>query len=211
MQLIRSLDIQQPDFQWQYQLRHERDVTAQAEAVVALERFPSKSTVKALSDMIENEKCYYKIRCQSTHCLAKVANLMSTSWEGQPPMLVYFKKTYGSFAAPHISKQNDFSNLISYFLQKEIPVAMAKVRSANGICPPEILKFLLDLFKYNDNSKNTFSDCYYRAAIVDALGETVTPVVSVLQTESSITAESISPDTKQILEEVSRFLNLEIN
>ena len=27
MQLVRSLDIQQPDFQWQYQLKHERDVT----------------------------------------------------------------------------------------------------------------------------------------------------------------------------------------
>ena len=62
MQLIRSLDIQQPDFQWQYQLRHERDVTAQREAVLALERFPSKSTRKALTDMIEDEKCFYLVR-----------------------------------------------------------------------------------------------------------------------------------------------------
>ena len=62
MQLIRSLDIQQPDFQWQYQLRHERDVTAQREAVIALERFPSNSTRKALTDMIEDEKCFYLVR-----------------------------------------------------------------------------------------------------------------------------------------------------
>ena len=39
MQLVRSLDILQPDFQWQYQLRHERDITAQFEAVRALEKF----------------------------------------------------------------------------------------------------------------------------------------------------------------------------
>ena len=62
MQLIRSLDIQQPDFQWQYQLRHERDVTAQREAVMALEHFPSQSTRKALTDMIEDEKCFYLVR-----------------------------------------------------------------------------------------------------------------------------------------------------
>ncbi len=110
-------------------------------------------------------------------------------------MLATFKKMFGSFAAAHINKQNDFSNLQSYFLQKaseiiksilfsvfcgknkikfscfrlrnqEIPVAMAKLRNSHGVCPPEVLKFLLDLFKYNDNSKNNFSDNYYRAAMV---------------------------------------------
>ena len=44
---------------------------------------------------------------------------------------------------------------------------MAKLRNSHGICPPEVLKFLLDLFKYNDNSKNNFSDNYYRAALVN--------------------------------------------
>ena len=48
------------DFQWQYQLRHERDVTAQGEAVLALERFPTINTRKALTDIIENEQCFYK-------------------------------------------------------------------------------------------------------------------------------------------------------
>lgn len=181
MQLVRSLDILQPDFQWQYQLRHERDVTAQMEAVKALERFPTPGTKKALVDMIEDEKCYYKVRCSACHALTKVLNTMTSPSEGPPALLVIFKKMFGSFANSHICKQNDFSNLQSYFLQKEIPIAMAGLRNSHNICPPEVLKFLLDLFKYNDNSKNSFSDNYYRAAMVEALGETVTPVVSVLQ------------------------------
>ena len=39
----------------------------------------------------------------------------------------------------------------------------------------------------------------------------MTPVVSVIQNEAAITAESLSPDTKLILEEISRYLvrNLE--
>ena len=34
----------------------------------------------------------------------------------------------------------------------------------------------------------------------------MTPVVSVIQNEAAITAESLSPDTKLILEEISRYL-----
>jgi hypothetical protein len=61
------------------------------------------------------------------------------------------------------------------------PVAMAGLRNTHGICPPEVIRFLLDLFKYNDNSKNRFSDNYYRSSLVEALGATVTPVISVVQ------------------------------
>ena len=212
MQLVRSLDIQQPDFQWQYQLRHERDITAQLEAVTALERFPTSKAKRALVDIIEDEKCFYKVRCAACHSLTKVSNAMaSTSTvEGPPDLLTIFKKIYGSFANSNICKQNEFSNLQSYYLQKEIPLAMAGLRNTHNICPPEVLKFLLDLFKYNDNSKNSFSDNYYRAAMVEALGKTVTPVVSVLGVQDvAITAEALSPDTKLILEEVTRFLNME--
>lgn len=60
------------------------------------------------------------------------------------------------------------------------------LRNIHGICPPEVLRFLLDLFKYNDNSKNHFSDNYYKAALVDALAATITPVISVLQPVSTI-------------------------
>lgn len=133
MQLIRSLDIQQPDFQWQYQLRHERDITAQFEAVWALERFASPGSKKALVDIIEEEKCFYKVRGAACHSLTKVCNAMATTSEGPPALLVIFKKMYGSFANSSICKQNDFSNLQSYFLQKEIPVAMAGKATLNCV------------------------------------------------------------------------------
>lgn len=73
---------------------------------------------------------------------------------------------------------------------------MAGLRTSHGICPPEVIRFLLDLFKYNDNSKNHYSDNFYRAALVDALGNSITPVVSVVQQGSQITAENLSTDSK---------------
>ena len=72
MTLLRSVIVEQPDYQWQYQLRHERDVTAQMEAINALERYPTPATRLALTDTIENEQCYYKVRCRAAHCLTKV-------------------------------------------------------------------------------------------------------------------------------------------
>ncbi|CAH0555152.1 unnamed protein product [Brassicogethes aeneus] len=209
MTLLRSVVIEQPDYQWQYQLRHERDVTAQIEAILALERYPTPPTRLALTDTIENEQCYYKVRCRAAHCLTKVANAMVANWAGPPAMLAIFRKLFGSFAAPHIIKQNNFQNFQHYYLQKTIPLAMAGLRNTHGICPPEVIRFLLDLFKYNDNSKNRHSDNYYKAALIEALGCTVTPVVSMVQQGAPITAENLSADAKLILEEVTRLLNLE--
>lgn len=208
MTIMRAVQIEQPDYQWQYQLRHERDVTAQLEAIEALQHHPTPPTRLALTDTIENEHCYYKVRLRAAHCLTKVANDMVATWVGPPAMLAIFRKLFGSASCRRIIKQNNFSNFQHYYLQKTIPVAMAAIRNAHGICPPEVLAFLLDLFKYNDNSKNRYSDNYYRAALIEALGATVTPVISVQQ-GTAITAESLSVDTKAILEEVTRNLNLE--
>lgn len=209
MTLLRSVQIEQPDYQWQYQLRHERDVTAQMEAIVALEKFPTPATRLALTDTIENEQCYYKVRCRAARCLTRVANAMVQTWAGPPAMLAIFRKLFGSFSCARIIRQNNFTNFQHYFLQKTIPFAMAGLRNTHGICPPEVIKFLLDLFKYNDNSKNRYSDNYYRGMLVEALGATVTPVISVVHQGTSITAESLSADTKLVLEEITRLLNLE--
>lgn len=197
MTILRSVNIEQPDFQWQFQLRHERDVTAQLEAIRALEKYPAPATRNALTDTIENNHNFYKVRCEAARCLTTVANQLVTSWQGPPAMLTIFRKFYGSFSAPHIIRQNNFTNFQLYFLQMTVPVAMAQLRNSMAICPPEVVKFLLDLFKYNDNTKNHYSDNYYRAALVDALGHSITPVISVLQQgNKTITGENLSSDTK---------------
>ncbi|XP_006814911.1 transcription initiation factor TFIID subunit 2-like, partial [Saccoglossus kowalevskii] len=118
MTTIRHVTFEQPDYQWQYQLRYERDVVAQSEAISALGLFPSTATRVALSDIIENEQCFYKVRMEATHCLAKVANEMTASWTGHTAMMSMFRKMFGSFSCPNIVRQNHFMNLQAYFIQK---------------------------------------------------------------------------------------------
>ncbi len=139
MTLMRHVSCEQPDFQWQFQLRHERDVTAQLDAIEALEKHAAAATRSALTDVIENELCFYEVRCEAAKCLTKVANAMP-QWQGPPAMLNIFRKLFGSFSASHIVRQNNFDNFQHYFLQKTIPLAMAGLRTAHGICPPEIIR-----------------------------------------------------------------------
>lgn len=214
MQLLRQVAFEQPDINWQYQLRYERDVTAQAEAIEQLKRFPTQLTRKALLDIVENEHCFYKIRCMAATAVTHVSNEMASQATGPPApaaMINVFRKLYGSFSCPQVPKLNNFSNFQLYFLQKTLPVAMAGLRSAHKICPPEVLRFILDLFKYNDNSKNKFSDNYYRSALVDALAASVTPCVSAVLARTSLQqqAESLPQETKLILEEIVRYFNLD--
>lgn len=48
----------------------------------------------------------------------QVANAMVANWAGPPAMLAIFRKLFGSFSCPHIVRQNNFTNLQHYFLQK---------------------------------------------------------------------------------------------
>lgn len=36
---------------------------------------------------------------------------------------------------------------------------MALLRNIHTICPPEVFKFIMELFKYNDNSRNKVTYC----------------------------------------------------
>jgi hypothetical protein len=52
----------------------------QMEAVMALERFATPATRLALTDIIENENCFYKVRCDAAYCLAKVSFLIDAQF-----------------------------------------------------------------------------------------------------------------------------------
>ena len=53
-----------------------------------------------------------------------------------------------------------------------MPVAMALLRDVQNLCPKDVLNFILDLIKYNDNRKNkvkTHIQSHFNANIVKDL------------------------------------------
>ncbi|XP_067931725.1 transcription initiation factor TFIID subunit 2-like [Watersipora subatra] len=208
MQVLRKVQWEQPDFMWQYQLRHERDVVAQAEALDMLSSFPTAATRQTLMDIIDDDHCFYRVRMSGAHCLVTVANEMASTWAGPPAMMNMFKKKFGSYSAPDIVRQLRFKNFQLYYLQRAIPLAMASLRNTHSICPSEVLKFIFDLFKYSDNSRNKYSDCYYTASLVEAATNTITPAI-ILASAGSMDHQTLSNESKVLLEEITRLLNLE--
>ncbi|KAF6025696.1 TAF2 [Bugula neritina] len=201
MLILRKLNWELTDTMWQYQLKYERDVVAQCEALHALESekdFATSATRSTLMEIVDDDHCFYKVRIMATHSLVKVANQMM--WSGPPPMLHVFQKKFGSNSCSNIVRQLKFKNFQSYYLQRALPVAMANTRTTTTICPTEITHFILDLFRYSDNSRNKYSDCYYVASLVEAATNTISISTSI---------NSLSNESKLILEEVTRLLNLE--
>uniref|UniRef100_A0A4W3IXD8 Transcription initiation factor TFIID subunit 2 n=1 Tax=Callorhinchus milii TaxID=7868 RepID=A0A4W3IXD8_CALMI len=207
MSVLRKVEFEQADFMWQYQLRYERDVVAQEESISALAKFPTPASRLALTDILEQEQCFYKVRMGACFRLAKIANSMVSTWTGPPAMKSLFTRMFCCKSCTNIVKTNNFMNFQSYFLQKTMPVAMALLRDVHNQCPKEVLAFILDLIKYNDNRKNKFSDNYYRAELIDALANSVTPAISI--NNEIRTLDNLNPDIRLILEEITRFLNME--
>ncbi|TRY83311.1 hypothetical protein DNTS_006037 [Danionella cerebrum] len=189
MSILRKVEFEQADFMWHYQLRFERDVVAQEEAILALEKFPTATSRRALTDILEQDQCFYKVRMHACFCLAKIANSMVSTWTGPPAMKSLFTRMFCCKSCPNIVKTNNFMNFQSYFLQKTMPVAMALLRDVQNLCPKE------------------FSDNYYRAELIDALTNSLTPAINV--NGEVRTVDSLNPDVRLILEEITRFLNME--
>ncbi|CAB3409208.1 unnamed protein product [Caenorhabditis bovis] len=178
--LIREISISQPIFHWEYMLKYERDVIAQMEALERIQIFPSAQSKSVIVDTISNDKFFYRIRCRSAFVLSAVQNRRMEALNSGVPVLVnMFKEVYGSKASPNIPKSNNFvvtsQNLQQYFVMQSLPQAVARLRKQTGECYEDVLAFLLDLIKFNDNSTNRYSDDFYRASLYSSLAACVHP------------------------------------
>eukprot|EP00794_Sanderia_malayensis_P014061 gene14062-15527_t len=211
MTWARQVFLQQPDYMWQYQLKYERDITSQIEAVKALSKYPSSQCKTCLLDIISQVECFYKVRVSASECLVKILSSEQDSWDAPDLLINCFQKLFGAATCPSFTKYNDFSNLISYFIQKELPVNISKFRNINGQCPFKILRFVLDTLKYNDNQYNKLSDGDYRSSLIDALANTITPALTMVANDNSVEGQVIpaQEEAQLILAEVVRNLNLE--
>ncbi|KAG1474498.1 hypothetical protein G6F56_000326 [Rhizopus delemar] len=187
---ICVVEFKQPDYMWAAQLTKDRDVVAQHEAIDALKYMPSYATSTSLLRAIMDPKCFYKIRMEAAYGLA-ACGIPSLNWVGLHQLSKMFHQsycfpinTYSNDRDEHmdglplihsIPKPNNFSNLSDYFLQKASVVAFAQIRDERGLTPVRIRQFLLDLLRYNDNIGNEFTDCYYVATLISALGDALIP------------------------------------
>ena len=72
LRIIRELQFEQADYNWQCELRYERDILSQFEALEALKRYPSQTTRETLGNVLDLSTCFYRVRIECAYILTHV-------------------------------------------------------------------------------------------------------------------------------------------
>ena len=72
LKVIRELQFEQADYNWQWELRYERDILSQFEALEALKKYPSQNTLGTLGTVLDSSTCFYRVRIECAHVLTHV-------------------------------------------------------------------------------------------------------------------------------------------
>ncbi|KAI6651950.1 hypothetical protein LOD99_4829 [Oopsacas minuta] len=206
---MSKISIDQPTLMWMNQLKHERDVISQRDAINTLTRVYAKEVISHLVEMLLDTSVFYRVRIQCIKCLIQLLNKFYYD-ENPISMLDCFYKLYGSKETPSIIAPNDFSNFGHYLLQKEMPKTIAGLRNQQQQTPRDVLKFLIDLLKYNENASNDYSDDYYVASLVDAMRSSLTVPLSYFSSKSALLSpqQHFSTLSKEIIEIIRAVIHL---
>lgn len=139
---------------------------------------------------------------------------MSTSSSSSSTNTTASSTTTSSSTAPtaNIVRLNDFSNSQMYMIQKTIPQAIALQRNKDRVCPPEVINFLFELIHFNENSKNRFSDAFYRSSLIESLGNTLASIGLTNTTTTNVDLllnHTLDNNTKRIFDEILLQLNFD--
>ncbi|GMM52748.1 Taf2 protein [Starmerella bacillaris] len=175
-QWLGKFYVAQPDYMYASQLQQDRDVVAQYDAVRYYGRQqPNPIYASILTRTLMDTRYYYGVRIAAAYSLAALA-VPQINYAGLRLLLRVFQELY-CFNRSALPRANDFSNFANYFVQKEIPKALSKIRyQKTGHCPYEVCVFLLDLIRYNENSENQYSDSYYLASLIESVTNTLRPI-----------------------------------
>jgi transcription initiation factor TFIID subunit 2 len=171
---ICQITLQMPGYMFVSQLQQDRDVVAQYESINAIKSYQANglsSTVMVRTLM--DRRYFHGIRTAAADGLVKSAD-ETVDYVG----LFHLKKAFeemfcASELESRMTRPNDFSDRPAYLLQCKIIEAISKVRDAKGGAPREVKEFLLEKLKFNDNSVNEYSDCFYVATLMKAITEAV--------------------------------------
>ncbi|ANB14131.1 Taf2p [Sugiyamaella lignohabitans] len=169
---ICKIYINQPDYMYVSQLQQDRDVIAQCEAVSFFRDLkPSKLYSTFLVRTLMDRRYYYGIRVQAALALVKMA-VEEVDYIGKYHLLKAFQELF-CFEGSNIPAANNFSDFPTYFVQKALLRALSQVTDSRGNSPIDVQRFLLDVLRYNENSTNPFSDCFYVSELIGAIVDSI--------------------------------------
>ncbi|KAJ2401621.1 hypothetical protein GGI23_001270, partial [Coemansia sp. RSA 2559] len=186
------IHFEQPDFMWAAQLQKDRDVAAQLEAVDALQHLPSSAASTTLMRTVMDSRVFYRVRVDAALALERFARA-SLDWIGLHHLIKIYKNRYclppptlptalasesnqgdsEDISVARLPRPNNFANIGEYFTQKAVLGALSNIRDQNNEAPAAARKIMVGALKYNDNSENVYSDCYFLSNLIHALSNSI--------------------------------------
>ena len=161
-----------PPYMYVSQLQQDRDVVAQQDSMLYLDRsfaqvgpHPLVSTI--LTRTIVDKTYFYGIRTMAVDVLPRHA-VKNLNWIG----LVHLQKSFQHFfcrPGTYTPQPNNFLDKRQYLVQSAIPEAIARIRGDDGHCPKEGRQFILEQLQGNNNADNVYSDQLYICKLIKAL------------------------------------------
>ncbi|KAI5237851.1 hypothetical protein E4T43_07805 [Aureobasidium subglaciale] len=214
---IGKIDLIMPIYMYVSQLQQDRDVVAQYESlqhVLKQNAHPLMSTI--LVRTLMDRRYFHGIRTLAAEGLTKCAT-PSLNWVGQYHLERAFQEFF-CLAESSMPRANDFSDRMSYLIQKAIPIALSHVKDERGKVPMSVRRFFVDKLKFNDNSNNEFSDCYYVSTLMRCLAESLVASTVPQQTfainpddEDDLMQEAIEDEKfqKEAINELERYRRID--
>ena len=178
---ICQMTINMPGYMFVSQLQQDRDVVAQYETIQYLasqKAHPLVSTI--LLRTLMDSRYFHGIRTMAAAGLSNHAR-EEVDWLGWFHLEKAFHDLF-CLEASLMTRSNDFSDRASYFVQCAIPYAVSSIRDSRGRAPFPVRRFLFEKLRFNDNSNNEFSDCFYLAILMKGLAD-ATASAPLLDTE----------------------------
>jgi transcription initiation factor TFIID subunit 2 len=157
------------------QLQQDRDVAAQQDAMMFLTtgpRHPLVSTI--LTRTLVDRRYFHGIRTMAADMLPRHANIEALPLLGFRHLIKAYSELF-CYPGTQTPRPNDFSDKKQYVVQGAIIRAIARVRDADGRCPEEGRRFILNQLTMNNNDDNPYSDHYYVATLIEALATSLIP------------------------------------
>ena len=205
-----------PGYMFASQLQQDRDVVAQLQSIQHITQYPATPLISTiLLRTMMDRRYFHGIRSAAARGLVKQAKMDN---DANNIGLFHLKKAFEelycvSERGSWMTRPNDFSDQLSYFLQCSIVEALSLVRDDRGNAPLEVKEFLLDKLKFNDNSLNSYSDAFYIGKLMKAVSTAVAARSRQIQTAADLDQEEAMYKIQRLeqdcLAEVDRYRRMD--
>ncbi|KAK5954935.1 Transcription initiation factor TFIID subunit 2 [Knufia fluminis] len=169
---ISSTRLGQPGHMFASQLQQDRDVAAQLISIQHIAPYNAGGLISSiLVRTMMDHRYFHGIRTAAAQALVRHAsNENGADMIGLFHLRKAFEELHCTVDGDTVmTRPNDFSDQLAYFLKCSMIEAMSKIRDDDGATPRSVKEFLLDKLKFNDNSQNEFSDAHYVSTLLKGL------------------------------------------